>query len=374
MQRHPQRRDCRLASNCASHKLLVGLGCLVLTVVSGSSMVAADEHGGREIQRTKDSALVYDVAPMWPFQGVISETGMFWNIAEGSVSSVQLGQLEHCRIGQEPEVEYDEQFVYFSNTVSYSQDNEVVGTYVVPWGDRAYPLMTNPAMTRKTIGQLPGRSVRDWRIERSEAFDAGGEAFVYGSTATINIAADPEFAQNHLVYMARDYVEHLVLKHTPQHASLPLGAMSLHEIGMDQLDALQVQAEEYRIRRAEEERRLLEDDGYDPHAGPAAVLGPWISGLDGVHVHWDALHTGFWWCDQRYGFVLDAATGEFVGCFEGELLEVWQSKPVLPNAWAAPLGFSADECADSLELWQNDPMEWLLRLAARHQMTMEQHK
>ena len=270
-------------------------------------------------------------------------------------------------------MEHDERFVYFSNTVLQSQGNEVSGTYVVPWGDMAYPLMTNPAVTRKTIGRLPDQSVSEWRAGRRGNFHSSNGRSAYGSTAAIRLDTDPGFAQNHLIYEAGDDVKHYVLDHHPQDADFVAGVMSLSDIGPDEIDALLAKTDEYQTRREEEARRLSEDDDYDPHAGPASVSGPWISALDRVHVRWDTLHSGFWWCDQRYGFVLDAVTGEFVGCYEGELLEVRQSGVISPDVWAAPLGFSSDECADSLELWQENPVEWVHGLAVRHESAKERN-
>ena len=78
----------------------------------------------------------------------------------------------------------------------------------------------------------------------------------------------------------------------------------------------------------------------------------------GSYVRWDSLLSGFSWCDYRLGFLLDTATGELVGCYEGDLLQVPLSTLVNLDPPTAPRGFSASECAGSLAEWQTDPAAW----------------
>lgn len=347
--------------------LLVIAACTAVASISFAEPAIAHRDAGYS-DKESDGTVGWHTAPEWPFHGVVSETGVFWNVREDTISRVRLGRLEHCRIGDESEVEHDERFVYFSNTVGYSQNNEVTGTYVVPWGDMAYPLMTNPAMTRKTIGQLAQQSVWDWRSERRGNTNAAVRQLSYGARASVTFANDPGLAEFHLIY--RSHNDELHYHYRALHPP-----MSLEPVPDEAVAELEDRARRYGIQRREEEeaiQRLIENDDYDPHAGPLRVSGPWPAAFDGVHVRWDTRYSGLTWCDGQYGFLLDAATGAFAGCFEGELLEVWQSLPSSPATWAAPLGFSAGECAASLDLWQADPAEWFRRAAARRDASWEQ--
>ena len=342
-------------------RLIVLACCASLTIVAKSASAGVHQHYERRVGNEIGEMDRHETAPKWPFSGVISESGVYWNLMDSGVNSIRLGDLEHCGGASEPGIEYDKKFVYFANTVLSSQSNEAVGTYVVPWGDMAYPLMTNAGVTRKAIGQLPQQSVSNWRASRRTTHDTLQASQRYGSERTIKHKAFLGPAKIHLLHIADEDVQHYVLSYGPN-ADFVTNALSLDYIESGRIDDLGVHAEEYRLHQEEVARQTRENDDYDPHAGPIRFFGPRISGIGDSYVRWDMLLSGFSWCDRRQGFFLDAATGELVGCFEGELLEILPSPPVLADMWAVPLGFSSDECAGSLKVWKSDPAVWFQRL------------
>lgn len=353
--------DCRVPVN-GSWRLLVFSCWVSVTIVVNSSSVGAHDYNELRARTGMNEADQHGTAPKWPFHGIVSEAGVYWNAIDGSVSVVQLGEIEHCGRLNEPEVSYDEIFVYFANSVSSLQTSEAAGTYVVPWGDMAYPLMTNVAVTRKTIGQLPEQSVSNWRTARRVTVDTSQGLQTYGSGGIVEHRAFLGSTKSHLLHVIDEDVHHYVLNYEPN-VTFMLDALSLDRIESDKVGDVVVQAEEYRLYQEEMERQRREDGDYDAHAGPVGLVGPRIFGINGSYVHWEVLPSGFSWCDRWQGFFLDATTGEFVGCLDGELLEILPSAPaIFADAWAAPLGFSIDECAGSLEIWKADPAGWFQRL------------
>lgn len=119
---------------------VVSVGLLCVTVLSVQPAVSASPDG------EADAAEASPVAPVWPFVGMVDYAGTFVGIPNGERFDLGLRAEDCLHAGPSlRHMGYSDEYVFFARLRHAPlAESDVVGSFVVPWGDAAYPLLTNP--------------------------------------------------------------------------------------------------------------------------------------------------------------------------------------------------------------------------------------
>lgn len=119
---------------------------LFVTVLSARPAVSASPDG--ELSTGEASP----VAPVWPFVGVVDYSGVFAAPSSGERFDVGLRAPPCLSPSWAIHVGYSDEYVFFSRFRHDPQSTpDVAGSFVVPWGDAAYPLLTSPIVSWKLL-------------------------------------------------------------------------------------------------------------------------------------------------------------------------------------------------------------------------------
>ena len=144
---------------------VVSVCLLCLTVLSVQPAVSASPDGGT------DAAEASPVAPVWPFVGMVDYAGAFVGIPDGERFDLGLESGPSTRECLVPSwalhLGYNDEYAFFARLRhELMVPPEMTGSFVAPWGDAAYPLLTSPIVSWKLLRS----SVHPFVTERFSAY------------------------------------------------------------------------------------------------------------------------------------------------------------------------------------------------------------
>lgn len=129
---------------------VVSVCLLCVTVLSVQPAVSASPDGGADV------AEVSPVAPVWPFVGMVDYAGVFVGIPDGERFDLGLDSglsTRECLIDAWAlHLGYSADYAFFARLRHIPLASpEMMGSFVAPWGDAAYPLLTSPIVSWKSL-------------------------------------------------------------------------------------------------------------------------------------------------------------------------------------------------------------------------------
>lgn len=146
----------------------LAFACTVIAVVSaGLSTASANSDGQAE------GGAVSPIAPAWPFVGILDGSGTFVGLPDGNVSKLGL-RTPSCLVPYGgSHIGYSDEYVFFGRLRHAPQTAPwVAGSFVAPWGDAAYPLLTSPNQS--------------WRLLRGSHYPLTMDRFSTGDVSSLD--------------------------------------------------------------------------------------------------------------------------------------------------------------------------------------------
>lgn len=127
--------------------LVWGFVSLVLTSLPVGQPAASADTDGRS-----EKEAVSPFAPDWPFVGIVDYSGNFFDFIDGDAFSLGFRAGKCLARDGSIHLGYSDEYVFFSRLQHAQQTSPwVAGSFVAPWGDAAYPLLTSPAQSWRVL-------------------------------------------------------------------------------------------------------------------------------------------------------------------------------------------------------------------------------
>ena len=141
--------ESALGGSAIMRRFALGWGfvCIVLSSGLVGLPVASASADGRP-ENGSDAP----VAPDWPFVGVVDLSGIFVELIDGNMFDLGLRASGCLPQNRGIHLGYSDEYVFFSRLQHAQQTSPwVAGSFVAPWGDAAYPLLTSPAQSWRVL-------------------------------------------------------------------------------------------------------------------------------------------------------------------------------------------------------------------------------
>ena len=130
-------------------RVVLGLAVawVVLSAVLAGGPAASADSDGRA-----GGEAVSGVAPVWPFAGVVDDSGTFVGLPDGRVFRLGLQAAGCLMLNGGSDLGYSDEYVFFGRLRHAAQTSPwLAGSFVAPWGDAAYPLLTSPIQSWRLL-------------------------------------------------------------------------------------------------------------------------------------------------------------------------------------------------------------------------------
>ena len=301
-------------------RVVLGLAVawVVLSAVLAGGPAASADSDGRA-----GGEVASPVAPVWPFAGIVDDSGTFVGLPDGDVFRLGLraaGCLMPSGASHFGYLGYSDEYVFFGRLRHASQTRPwVAGSFVAPWGDAAYPLLTSP--------------IQSWRLLRGSEYPLTMDRFsTEDDSSPGGTPSDPVRSRGADVQplVSLGYVpdgqydsgsEVLRFKNDvgEQHYLLNNGPDPLLEIDGAEADLLLQDPED--VPSADGDIPILEESEEGTGASPTHTLR--LDRVSDEYVVWSMgalLWSGF--CTWPHTVIQDVRSGSAVSCTSSVLLRV----------------------------------------------------
>lgn len=289
----------------------LAFACAVLTVVPAGLPAASAGSDGQA-----EGGAVSPIAPAWPFVGILDSSGTFVGLPDGNMSKLGLRTASCLMPYGGSHIGYSDEYVFFGRLRHANQTAPwLAGSFVAPWGDAAYPLLTSPTQSWRLLrGSDYPLTIDRFSTEDYSSLDGKPSAPVQSPTEDVQPLVSLGFVAagfdtgSEVVRFRNDAGEqHYLLSNAPDF---------LLEIDESEAEMLLRDSED--VPSADEGRSISEEES---GASPTHSLR--LDRVSDDYVAWSVgvlLWSGF--CTLPWTVVQDVQTGSAVSCTSSVLLPV----------------------------------------------------